>query len=50
MDNEVDFSYVLGWFEFLNSTPGNKFHFLKCASGTFAGSDRLKQIKFPEFP
>ena len=25
MDNEGEFLY-LGWFEFLNSAPGNKFH------------------------
>ena len=29
MDNKINFSYVLGWLEFLNSAPGNKFHFLK---------------------
>ena len=35
MNNEGDFLYVFGWFEFLNSTPGNKFYFLKCTPGTF---------------
>ena len=35
MDNDCDFLYVLGWFEYFNSTPGNKFLFLKCAPGTF---------------
>ena len=35
MDDEINFLYVLGWFEFLNSIPGNKFHFLKCAPGIF---------------
>ena len=36
--NSVDFSYTCGGCgcgEFLNSAPGNKFHFLKCAPGIF---------------
>ena len=34
MNNEGDFMYVLGWFEFLSALE-NKFYFLRRTPGTF---------------